>query len=528
MHFASLNIRSLLSNFNHLVSIITNLTTNNVNLAVVALQETWSVPYPDLVQIPGFKLILKTRTNSRGGGIGFYIKESLDHKIINNLSPFFEKDFECLTIETSIQGRKTVLSNIYRSPSSPPDLFINRLDSHLHNLYQLNPDSLVFLDSNINLLKITNYQPAMEYLDTIHNNGFLQLISKATHIAGDSFSLIDHILCKNFTPTLLTSTLITDISDHFMNFLCTSLPSKPKRSVNNIKYSRCLSLHNMTNFRNALSNLNWHSAYSSNDVDISFQHFWDSFSTLYDLYFPLRKVSFNKNIHSINDFMTNGLLISRKHKLELHKLALINPSEHLKLYRQYRNIFNSLLRASKSSYYDAKFSQYAKNPKKTWDLLNELTSNSHNAKSLKIPSLITPTETISDPTAIAEEFNSFFSQAGKNISDSVPPTTVTPESYFPLSNIPSFELGNAGPIHISDLIKSFPNKTSVDIDGISLKLLKFIKIEISTPLAHIFYLSLTNVTFPSKLKLNRTVPIFKSSDAKKCDNYRPISLIPTL
>jgi hypothetical protein len=133
-----------------------------------------------------------------------------------------------------------------------------------------------------------------------------------------------------------------------------------------------------------------------------------------------------------------------------------------------------------------------------------------------------------DPTAIADEFNSFFSQASKNISDSVPPTTSTPESYFPPSNIPSFELGNTGPIHISDLIKSFPNKTSVDIDGISLKLLKFIKIEISTPLAYIFYLSLTNGSFPSKLKLNRTVPNFKSGDAKKCDNYIPISLIPTL
>jgi hypothetical protein len=253
----------------------------------------------------------------------------------------------------------------------------------------------------------------MEYLDTIHNNGFLQLISKSTHIAGDSFSLIDHILCKNYTPTLLTSTLITDIIDHFMNFLCTSLPSKPKRSANNIKYSRCLSFHNMTNFRNALRNLNWHSVYSSNDVDISFQHFWESFSTLYDLYFLLCKVSFNKNIHSTNNFMTNGLLISRKRKMELHKLALINPLEHLTFYRQYRNIFNSLLHASKSSYYDAKFSQYALNPKKTWDLLNELTSNSRNIKSLKIPSLITPTKTISDPTAIAEEFNSFSPKPAK-------------------------------------------------------------------------------------------------------------------
>ncbi len=229
---------------------------------------------------------------------------------------------------TPIHGKKLVLSNIYRSPSSSIDLFTNRLDTHLHNLFQLNPDSFVFLDSNINLLKLTNNQPAMDYLDIIHNNGFLQLISKATHISGDSFSLINHILCKNYSPTLLTSTFVTDISDHFMNFLCISLPSNSKR----------FSLHNMTNFRNALRNLNWHNVYSSNDVDTSFKNFWDSFSTLYDLNFPLRVVRLNKNIHCINEFMTNGLLISRKRKMELHKLALVNPTDYEPKYIQYRNI----------------------------------------------------------------------------------------------------------------------------------------------------------------------------------------------
>jgi hypothetical protein len=71
-----------------------------------------------------------------------------------------------------------------------------------------------------------------------------------------------------------------------------------------------------------------------------------------------------------------------------------------------------------------------KTPKKTWETLNELTSSSKN-KSSKIPSLITPNETITDPTTIAEDFNSFFSQAGQQISDSVPLTNETSESYLP-------------------------------------------------------------------------------------------------
>ena len=59
----------------------------------------------------------------------------------------------------------------------------------------------------------------------------------------------------------------------------------------------------------------------------------------------------------------------------------------------------------------------------------------------------------------------------------------------------------------------------------SMQLLKFIANEISTPLAHIFNLSLDSGIFPAGLKLSRTVPIFKSGCPESCDNYRPISLL---
>jgi hypothetical protein len=77
--FASLNVRSLMSNHEQLSALLIDLVRNNVNLVAVALQEVWSVPYPELVKIPGFNLILNTRKNSRGGGVGFYIKENTDY-----------------------------------------------------------------------------------------------------------------------------------------------------------------------------------------------------------------------------------------------------------------------------------------------------------------------------------------------------------------------------------------------------------------------------------------------------------------
>jgi hypothetical protein len=286
----------------------------------------------------------------------------------------------------------------------------------------------------------------------------------------------------------------------------------------------------MTNFKNDLGNLTWINVLNNQDVDDCFEAFWSDFSTLYELHFPLTSFNFNKNIHSKNDFMTPGLLISRLRKAELHKKSLIDPLNFSLLYKQYRNIYNSTIRASKKLYYDLKFDQTANNPKKTWELLNEITCNKPRNKNANIPLLNSNGRTLTSSPEIAEEFNSFFARAGQDILNSVPPTSRTPESYLnrPEDNMPDFELGNTTSIHVHDIIKSFKNKSSVDIDGISLKLLKFVSVELSTPLAHVFDRSFSTGIFPSRLKTNRTVPIPKSGDLSLCNNYSPISLIPTL
>ena len=90
------------------------------------------------------------------------------------------------------------------------------------------------------------------------------------------------------------------------------------------------------------------------------------------------------------------------------------------------------------------------------------------------------------------------------------------------------DFGTVNQAHICDIIKSLKSKGSLDIDGISTNLLKAVQIEISHPLAHIFKRSLETGIFPNKLKISRTVPIFKAGDPKLCDNYRPIALLSSI
>jgi hypothetical protein len=54
------------------------------------------------------------------------------------------------------------------------------------------------------------------------NNGFTQCITKATRINNKSFSLIDHILTNSGQGDVVSGTVNSDISDHFVTFVLLS------------------------------------------------------------------------------------------------------------------------------------------------------------------------------------------------------------------------------------------------------------------------------------------------------------------
>ena len=114
--FLSINVCSLMSKHNDLSLFITQLIKNNVNVNVIALQEIWNLPYPELVNIPGFEFIHSMRKNSQGGGVAFYIKQGIPFKIVKNLSIFIEREFECLTIEATINNTEQYIQTTKPTP----------------------------------------------------------------------------------------------------------------------------------------------------------------------------------------------------------------------------------------------------------------------------------------------------------------------------------------------------------------------------------------------------------------------------
>ena len=77
-------------------------------------------------------------------------------------------------------------------------------------------------------------------------------------------------------------------------------------------------------------------------------------------------------------------------------------------------------------------------------------------------------------------------------------------------------------------ISNLPTKHSCGFDGISAKLLKVIEPVILKSLTLLINQVLYSGIFPDKLKIAKVIPIFKKDDPSLFENYRPISLLPTI
>jgi hypothetical protein len=422
------------------------------------------------------------------------------------------------------------MCNFYRPPSPIQNLTTNEqlaeftdiVDNLANSLIELNLPTYILSDSNINLLNFSNLEHPENLLHSLHSAGFLLMNFKATCMQNDTSTLIDHIFSKNISSHTETGMVVNDISDHFINFI--QLPFSKKKEALSTKPSCKFPDENVNRFRESLRNHRWLDVFSSQDVNDSCNAFRNTFNFIFNLHFLVSFARFNRNIHKTNDFMTNGL-VSRINKNHLHKISLIKPSaSNIQTYKTYRNIYNSLIRKSRKMYFRQKLNYFRKNPKNTWMVLKEAMGGG--APLDDISDISVNGMHISDKTQMADEFNNFFSCIGKQIPNSIPSSTIDPLSY--INNLPNLEFFPCGPNQIITLVRSFENKSSPDLHGISINLVKKVIVEIATPLSHLFTLSLNHGVFPELFKTVHVVPIFKSGDKTSCDNYRPISLVKTL
>jgi hypothetical protein len=165
----------------------------------------------------------------------------------------------------------------------------------------------------------------------------------------------------------------------------------------------------MEAFGTALCGTSWEHVLECEDSQTSYNRFHDTFFNLYDLFFPIKTVKFNRNKHKVEQWITNGLLISRKTKIKLHKIFINRPSaDNISRFKNYRNLYNTI-RAAKKLYFENTFKKFQSNLKKSWEILFNAVNNKKNTKE-KIDQIFSDGVLITDPKLMADKFNVFFHQ----------------------------------------------------------------------------------------------------------------------
>ena len=185
--------------------------------------------------------------------------------------------------------------------------------------------------------------------------------------------------------------------------------------------------------------------------------------------------------------------------------------------------------AAKREYYFKTFTAHKNDMKKTWKTIDETLNRKRNKS--KFPSeFIINNRSITDHKEIADQFNIFFSNIGSTLSDSIENDDNTLDFTDYLNN-PTEHRFNFNTITESEtlsIINKLKSKNSSGKDEISNKLLKSIKDEIAKPLTIIINQSLRTGIFPDALKIAKVKPLYKKGDNFCLNNYRPISLLPTI
>ncbi len=531
----SLNVQSLSAKYNDIKELFNLFSSHSCSPDIVCLQETWKIFDSSYFVLPNYSpLQVKSRENRQGGGVGLYIKNGIQFQVLSEKSLFLEYIIESVVVEIVLENKKKIaVVSLYRPATPHPNLtqkdqmeqFLELFTNLVNDLQNSYSDVYIFGDVNIDVLKYDSVPAVQDYVDLLFSLGLLQIITRPTRCSANSATLIDHAILNPKSAACESAIITSKISDHFpIIYICDTFRcSRVEKTVTFRDYSE----QNIQRFKETIHYYSWNTVLNEEDTQTAFNDFSGTLSHLHDVFFPIQTKRFNRNINSIEKWMTKGILISRQTKFKLSHKCLSEPSPvNAATYKVYRNCYNATVRAAKKLYYERQFQMHKSNLKKTWKLLKE-TINQNLCKTSEIGILLINGEEIANPKLIAESLNNFFINAATEIVNSIPPADPPPEQPPPHEEIPLLSFTDSPVTHseVLAVISSLQNKFSTDSSGLSVHFIKQFSHQIAKPLQHIINLSLANSVVPTQMKIAKIVPIHKGGSRVSMDNYRPISLL---
>ena len=530
------NSRSLVKHISQFQLVFDCIHDSEFQFDIITFCETWlDDKLENLTSFQNYTPVFKhKKAMKEGGGLAAFIRKGLKYTVRYDLSfdDSMQDRFDGLFIEIDTLRKNIVLLVIYRTPRfNSVHEMTHQIVEKINIIKNENKDIIIAGDMNIDLLRYSNNNETTEFLDQMLYNTLLPKITLPTRVTETTATLIDHIFTNINNDKCLAGTLLTDISDHFSNFIF--IKETPNESYPSATHTyRVINDKNIENLNRSISCYDWSELYETEDANIAYNMFEKTISELIEYHLPTKQIKFNKFKHKINPWMTKGILKSVKTKESLYiKMikskqtpSFLNKKEK---YKTYNLIFSKCVKLAKDSYWNELFLSTKHDMKKTWQNINKLINK--NSQCNQFP------ESFSDGTCqyktnveIANGFNNYFINIGNSLAQDIPDTQTTASDYLLTAPIPnSLFITPTTPDEINEVINKLKPKSSAGHDNISPKLIKKFQKSISLPLTHIVNLSIATGVFPQRMKIAKVIAIHKKGSLQNFENYRPISLLPT-
>ena len=185
------------------------------------------------------------------------------------------------------------------------------------------------------------------------------------------------------------------------------------------------------------------------------------------------------------------------------------------------------MKQSKQIYYTKHFDNNWNNIENTWKRIKTIISIK-NITATVPHSIEFDNKTITDPTAMSNVFNNYFTSIAKKTNSNIKflPKHYTDYLFYSTTN--TFFLTATDKNEISLLISSLDSHKSSGPSSIPVKNLKLVKNVISQQLSDIFNMPFSTGQFPSLLKMVKVISVHKRQPRVDYASYRPISLLSNI
>ena len=324
--------------------------------------------------------------------------------------------------------------------------------------------------------------------------------------------------------------LLEDISNHLPSLVLmkqTKMRNKEPLNFN----SRALNDNKIKCITEELKHKDWNGILRSDNINVNFDQFCNELNEIMDTYAPVKNVHISWKCKFTEPWVNKSIEKASNKCKHLYKKSLsqVATEADKQKYKEYRNTYNKLKGSVQNEYYTTKCSEYGKNTKQLWRMINSIICKRKHSGSIISYITINGVKTY-DANKIANEFGQYYVTMGADLARKIPESKKRVQEY--VDNIPhtlnSLAVGRVEYTDIKKIISALPAKTSSGHDGISNQLLKQLNSSISYSLSIIFNQSLSGGVFPEKMKLAEIVPLFKGKEEDMVVNYRPVSLLMTI